>query len=210
MTEKKYKCPSCGTFNEKKLAVPYKNKYYCPVCFNNEKYRCLICNKIHKEEDNVYIKNKCYCRECHEEKTEGTSDYKKLITYICELFDIDAPTMVMTSQIKDFKENYKYTYRGIQTTLHYFFEIEGNEILDNAGIGIVPFVYDEAKQFYIENSNIKKNLEKIDLEDVISQVVTININKKDREDYDEAITKKGYDAYGLIDISQIGDEEDYE
>ena len=47
----------------------------------------------------------------------------------------------------------------MKTTLHYFYEIqEGNDVADSMGIGIVPFVYDEAKRFYIDKKAVKDSV----------------------------------------------------
>ena len=43
----------------------------------------------------------------------------------------------------------------MKTTLNYFFEIqEGNDPNDSIGVGIIPFVYDEAKKFYIDKKAV--------------------------------------------------------
>jgi hypothetical protein len=43
----------------------------------------------------------------------------------------------------------EYTYSGIKRTLEYFYEVKKNSIEKaNGGIGIVPWVYEEAKRYY--------------------------------------------------------------
>lgn len=51
----------------------------------------------------------------------------------------------ITLQIKKFMQDYKYSYSGILRTLKYFYEVKQNDISkSNNGIGIVPWVYQEA------------------------------------------------------------------
>ena len=111
------------------------------------KVKCPECGTYNDKENTVYHNSKYYCKICFENKQKEAQDYKNLVAYICELYQIEAPTRWMLKQIKDYKEQFNFTYRGIKTTLHYFYEIqEGNSVEDSMGIGIVPFVYDEAKR----------------------------------------------------------------
>jgi hypothetical protein len=54
-------------------------------------------------------------------------------------------------QINIYIEEYKFTYSGILKALIYFFEIKGNSIEKaNGGIGIVPYVYKDAYNYYYD------------------------------------------------------------
>ena len=51
--------------------------------------------------------------------------------------------------VKEFKETYDYSYSGMLKTLIWFYEIKGNSIEKaNGGIGIIPFVYKDALNYY--------------------------------------------------------------
>lgn len=127
-----------------------------------------------------------------------SQDYKDLIAYICELYQIDAPTGWMLKQIKDFKEQFNYTYRGMKTTLHYFYEIqEGNDVADSMGIGIVPFVYDEAKKFYIDKKAVKDSVTDCDLDKMQNNKRIIKMHKPNRPDENK------YKDMALIDIEKL-------
>lgn len=39
-------------------------------------------------------------------------------------------------------------------TLQYFHEIKGNEVIDGTGIGIVEYVYEDAKAYFINLSEV--------------------------------------------------------
>jgi hypothetical protein len=53
------------------------------------------------------------------------------------------------TQIKNYLTNYNYTYSGILKALKYFYEIKGNSTEKaNEGIGIVPYCYQDAYNYY--------------------------------------------------------------
>ena len=161
------------------------------------KVKCPECGTYNDKENTVYHNSKYYCKICYENKQKEAQDYKALIAYICELYQIDVPTGWMLKQIKDYKDQYHYTYRGIKTTLHYFYEIqEGNSVEDSLGIGIVPFVYDEAKKFYIDKKAIKDNLKDCDMQKVQNRKKVIHINRNQDE-------KNKYKEMALINIEEL-------
>lgn len=46
-------------------------------------------------------------------------------------------------------EEYGYTWSGMAGTLHWFYDIcHGSKEEGNGGVGIIPFVYDQAKEYY--------------------------------------------------------------
>ena len=52
-------------------------------------------------------------------------------------------------QINQYIDEYGYTYSGIRKALIYFYEIKHNDISKaNGGIGIVPYCYQQAKDYY--------------------------------------------------------------
>ena len=69
----------------------------------------------------------------------------------------------ITLQINRYlQEHPEYTYSGIKLTLEYFYKIKKNPIEKaNGGIGIVPWVYEEAKRYYYNQWLLsQKNAEK--------------------------------------------------
>ena len=76
-------------------------------------------------------------------------EYQALELYIKKLFNLDTLSAKIRKQIKDYREDYNYTYSGMLKTLYWWYEIKGNTTeLANEGIGIVPFVYDDACKYY--------------------------------------------------------------
>ena len=66
-----------------------------------------------------------------------------------KLFNISFVDPKIQKQIKKYIEENNYTYSGIKKALVYFFEIKGNSVEKaNGGIGIVPYVYTQAYNYY--------------------------------------------------------------
>lgn len=89
----------------------------------------------------------------------------------------------ITLQIKKYIQDHpEYTYSGIKRTLEYFYEIKKNPIEKaRGGIGIVPWIYEEAKRYYYNQWLLsQKNAEK-NIADYIPKVRNIVIKPPKRE-----------------------------
>lgn len=99
------------------------------------------------------------------------SDLKELKEYINELYGNSANWAMITKQIKTFQKEYNYTYSGMLKTLKYFYEIKGgSKEKGNGTIGILPYIYQEAFQYYYgiyqaqqinSNKEIKKSIKNV-------------------------------------------------
>lgn len=55
----------------------------------------------------------------------------------------------VTRQITDYKKQYNFTYSGMLKALVWWFDIKKNTIENtNGGIGILPYIYNDAKTYY--------------------------------------------------------------
>ena len=80
---------------------------------------------------------------------QENKDREELYDYIMKLFNISFVDPKIQKQIKKYIEENNYTYSGIKKALVYFFEIKGNSVEKaNGGIGIVPYVYTQAYNYY--------------------------------------------------------------
>lgn len=76
-------------------------------------------------------------------------DLASLEEYIEKLLGKDYNRARVKKQIKEYKEEYGYSYTGMQKTLQWFFEIKNNPINKaNGSIGIVPYVYQDACNYF--------------------------------------------------------------
>lgn len=119
----------------------------------NDFVTCIYCKKtIDKKENNfIQISNSKYahvaCSEL-EAKREKT-DAEKLDDYIMKLFNYDYVPPRAKKQINQFAQEYNYTYSGMLKALVYFYEIKGGNLeAAHDGVGIIPFVYQDAYNYY--------------------------------------------------------------
>lgn len=76
-------------------------------------------------------------------------DKMKLEQYINQLFHTDYIDSRIQKQIKNYIKEYNFTYSGILKSLVYFYEVKQNPVeKSNDGIGIVPWVYKQAFNYY--------------------------------------------------------------
>lgn len=121
--------------------------YYCKIEFDRDK------------EPYVQITERRYahkaCAAKYEiQKSQQEKDYEELVAYLEKLFGLGYVNAKTAKQIKDFRENYTYTYSGILGTLIYWYEVKGASVENaNGGIGIVPYVYEDAKKYYTNLAN---------------------------------------------------------
>lgn len=135
-----------------------------------ERKKCSFCKKMLNANFSIsmYYKGFYYHDECFEAFDDSTLKgaeemfmrKKELVAYIRLLFKTNEISPKINAQIKRLIDS-NYTYEGITKTLEYFYEIKKNSLeKSNNGIGIVPHVYAEARQWFLENYNRKQTIEK--------------------------------------------------
>ena len=118
--------------------------------------KCPICNKMFdaNQEPYVMISSRRYahlsCQQSAQEQAEQIQkDKEALEQYIKQLFNYKTLPEKVNRQIKQYVTERNYTYSGILKTLKYWFEIKQGDIEKaNGGIGIVPFIYDDAFTYW--------------------------------------------------------------
>lgn len=119
-------------------------------------------------------------------KQEIDEDLIELENYIKKLLKEDFINAKVRKQIKDFQQQYGYSYSGMLKSLIYFYEVKGNSTEKaNGGIGIVPFVYKDAYNYYYDlflakQQNKEKDVKTIThkVKEIIIKLPTVNIPKK--------------------------------
>ena len=81
--------------------------------------------------------------------TPEEADLYELNAYICQLLGYEEVTAKIAKQIEKYHKELGFTYSGMLKSLKYHYEINKNSTVQaNGGIGIIPYVYDEAKNYY--------------------------------------------------------------
>ena len=114
--------------------------------------KCLECGKeFYKDkEECVKVKNR-YCHaECYKTLTHRNEERAKLIDFINNLYyPTEVNWKLVGAQIKRYKDE-GMTYTGMRLTLEYFFSIRKNDLSKSRGVGIIPYVYDQARNYYMK------------------------------------------------------------
>lgn len=119
--------------------------------------KCLYCNEYFdaNAEEFEKVKRRYAHKHCFDEheknKTDEERDFEALEKYILERITHETClSLRVRRQIEEYKNDCQYSYSGILKTLIYFYDIKGNSTARaNGGIGIVPYVYQEAYEYYL-------------------------------------------------------------
>ena len=103
---------------------------------------------------------------------EGLTQLKQ---YIEKLFGNSVNWPLIMKQIKTFKEENGYTYSGMLKSLIYFYDVKGNHVEKSKGIGIIPFAYKDAYNYYYSLFLAQSQNEKVDFKEITSKVREITI-----------------------------------
>ena len=125
---------------------------------------------MNPEDESIVYKNRHYCESClklkkeeEERKDTKNDDWVELYEYIVELYG-HSPTGMMFKQLGEYrKPPYEYTNKGMYLALKYFYETMGNSVIDGTGLGIIPYVYEDAKKNFIKNMEINTFNEEISI-----------------------------------------------
>lgn len=138
--------------------------------------KCQICEEK-SEKETMVVKiigqktkvNKYYHATCLENKELHEKERQILFDYICKLYEVDVPNGYVMKQMKDYHTKYNYRYAGMKMALEYFYDIKLNPLPDFQTIGILPYIYDEAKDYYTEQRRIQ-NMEYKEVEKKVTNI----------------------------------------
>lgn len=118
-----------------------------------DKVECAYCHQqMSKSKDDVIkISERKYAhKHCAEiESKRELTDKEKLERYIMQMFNTDYVPPRIRKQIDKYIAEFNYTYSGILKSLQYFYEVKNGDITKaGESIGIVPYVYQRAYEYY--------------------------------------------------------------
>jgi hypothetical protein len=106
----------------------------------------------------------------------------RLDNYIKELFQVPYIDAKVRKQINSFIEKFNYTYSGIRKALIYHYEIKGGDKSKaNGGIGIVPYVYQDAYNYHYNLWLAQEKNKNIQVETYAPKIKNITILKPERK-----------------------------
>ena len=137
--------------------------------------KCVFCNQQfdRNEEEFVAVNNRRYAHKKCYDAVQDEKDYEELINYIKKIFKYTSISAKVTRQITDYKKQYGFTYSGMKKALVWWFEVKKNSVeAANGGIGILPYIYNDAKTYYYglylaqlanKNKTIHTQIEEIEI-----------------------------------------------
>lgn len=141
--------------------------------------KCKVCEQRfdRDKEDAVKVSGNRYAHaRCVDgyEPSQDAKDLAELHQFLKALFKDNYNFVALDRQIKSMiAENPKFTHSGILKSLIYWYNVKGNSTeKSNYRIGIVPFIYQDAYNYYYamfmaNQQNIDKNIEKYRAPDVV-------------------------------------------
>jgi len=145
----------------------------CSVCgikFDRDTKPCI------QTSSNRWAHEKCVQKKEPEIVTDELS-YNAILSYAQTILKESFSKNRIEKQIKTFIQENGYTYNGILNALKYWYEVKENSP-DKAygGIGIVPYIYTDACNYYKNISEIKERHSQInfDIEPQEEIVITIS------------------------------------
>ena len=159
----KRKCLVCGRMIdiEKESYQEYKSRVVHPDCFRSLTKEINVTakkKKAAKTETKTKTKPKIEeVKDCVSE--EEFKAKKSYYDYLKLLLGKDTlPTKVYVLS-KNYIEQYSFDWSGMEKALRYFYEIKNNAINGDA-VGIIPYCYEDAEQYFLNKEDIDKANEK--------------------------------------------------
>ena len=120
------------------------------------------CEKKYLKEELTKYKGKNYCQVCLKEKRRNDEDYEFLLMKIKHSFNIPYPNGMMLRQIKTFKEDRGYSYHNQGLAIDYIKNVLRKRMETKYGLGLIPYVIDDAVKYYKENEEKARKLKDVD------------------------------------------------
>ncbi len=188
------KCLICGETILDEQSVPYKGRFVHLQCFNIA-MKTLHKDKIEKLEEKKETNsntNKTRKPKAELKNSLSEEEYENKQKYYDYLRQLTNDTQLSTKIYvlsEDYIKKYNFTFHDMYLTLVYEHEILGKELIGDI-VGIIPYCYEEAKQYYISIENIKNESNNMNLSEMYKEK-TIKIEPKHKKIHQIDISKIG-------------------
>ena len=114
---------------------------------------CFWCYKaLDKNAEDVIpmpeLPNRWVHKKCAEKHPEN--DFEKLMIYIIQLYKLKDNYIPQKyrKQLNQYEQDYEFTYSGMMKALKYWYDVKKHPLDTTKGVGIIPYIYKEAKDYY--------------------------------------------------------------
>ena len=161
-----------------------KNKY--DIWDPSKSTTCFWCHQsIYPDQDGVIpmpqLENRYVHKHCAEQRPQDDKD--ELTLYLIKLFDLKEDYILpkYMLQLSNFNKDYNFTYSGMLKALKYWYEIKKHPVDRTRGIGIIPYVYKQAYDYYYALFIADQANKEKDLNDYIPKDVIVTIKPPQRQ-----------------------------
>lgn len=132
--------------------------------------KCFYCGKTFDRDKLEAVKipnrNRFAHKECFEAAKQGQfkeqTEREAMENYLCQALNVEFISPFMQKQLNKYREEYNFTDSGLLKALKYWIEIK-HETLNQDSLGILPYIYKQAYQYYyniwmIQQLNAEKNI----------------------------------------------------
>ena len=147
------------------------------------KVKCYYCGKMFDADVNPYVmvNSRRYAHKSCADR-QGSEGKDKLEQYLITLFKLRYLHPTIAKQIEEFKTEKQMSYTEIYNVLFYYYDIMRNKPpLATPNIGIVPYVYPQAKAYFEKLYKSKVVNEGKNMRDYRPEVKKITIRAPERE-----------------------------
>lgn len=124
--------------------------------------KCSKCKKTFEDEELTKEGRSYYCNDCYENHViPNILDWNDLYEYVKEVNHLDKLPISAITLLKKYKSDNNMTFYGQRLTYEFIKEIEqvadNGENSGNYQLGLLPYYYDKASQFYGELFKLEDN-----------------------------------------------------
>lgn len=155
---------------------------YDPTKFVN----CFWCSKAILPSDSDVIELPgLFGRYAHKScaKEHPRDDREKFKVYLIQLYKFkdDMTWPRLFQQAETIARDYNFTYSGMMKALEYFYKVKQHPIDKTKGVGIIPYVYKQAYDYYYALWRASEENKKKDLSEYVPKDIEITIKAPQRQ-----------------------------
>lgn len=86
--------------------------------------------------------------------------------YLAKTLNIDSVLEKTRMIAYRYHENYEMSWKGMENSIRWFIEVQGNTVKEKSDlVGIIPYVYEQSKQYYDELERVQSYNAKTEIKD---------------------------------------------
>ena len=148
----------------------------------NKEFMCEFCHTAIPVGQEVTLPGDRFAHiDCHaKDNSQDKSDYNQLFEYIKAVYDESFVDPAKQKSIKNMIEEFGFTHSGIHGTLVYLYDILKKRPEDSNYLGIVPWYYTEAKEYFTNKAKVNAENAKKDIENYKPKQIVVKTKERER------------------------------